>query len=59
MKKVYEDEIQIAFEDKDGARITTLKKRPTHDFWGMPYNQPERSKREDSFNVRCMESESK
>ena len=47
MKKVYEDEIKVVYDD-EGARITTLKKKPTHDFWGNPYNQPERLSPEES-----------
>lgn len=58
MKKVYEDSIQVVYEDKYGLRITTLKKKPTHDFWGNPYNQPERSKREDQRCNFCLNPES-
>lgn len=43
LKIVYEDEIQIVYEDEQGARITTLKNRPTHDFWGRPYMPSEKS----------------
>lgn len=51
-KKVFEDDIQVAYENENGARITSLKKRPTHDFWGMPYDQPERLNPEDHC-YRC------
>ena len=56
MKLVYEDDFQVAHEDINGGRITSLKKcRHGVNIWDGKWNyslckdcsQPERSKRED------------
>ena len=56
MKLIYEDQISVSHEDKNGGTITSLKKCPHginlwNQFWDLSLckecNQPERSKRED------------
>lgn len=51
MKKVFEDDIQVAYEDKDGARITTLKKKPNNDFLSSNHSHLEQINRDISRRI--------
>lgn len=49
LNKVSEDDIQVVYEDENGARITSLKNNRHHSLCMCDKCiQPERSKREDT-----------